>query len=136
VPKSLIVAAFAGLLITAVAAPAIAATAGKGLVLAKIDADHDGTISLDEAKGAAAVKFDALDIDKDGKLDAVELTGIVGRGGLAKADSDKDGTLDKAEYLALAEKLFAGADHGKSGALDAKELSSPKGRALVALLAY
>jgi Ca2+-binding EF-hand superfamily protein len=135
VPKPLIVAAFVGLLVTAGAAPAIAA-AGKGLVLAKVDADHDGTVSLDEAKGAAAAKFDALDIDKDGKLDAVELTGIVGRGGLAKADPDKDGALDKAEYLALAEKLFIGADHDKSGALDAKELSSPKGRALVALLAY
>jgi Ca2+-binding EF-hand superfamily protein len=122
------------------AGSAIAATAPKpgtkSLVLTKIDTDNDGTVSLDEAKKAAAAKFDALDVDKDGALDAGELTGILGRGGVAKADSDKDGSLDKAEFLALVEKQFAAADHDQTGALDAKELSSPKGRALVAMLAY
>ncbi len=84
----------------------------KSAVMSKIDTDNDGTISLDEAKAAAAKKFDALDTDKEGTLDASELTGILGNGMLAKADTDKDGTLEP------------------------KELSSEQGRTLVSLLAY
>jgi Ca2+-binding EF-hand superfamily protein len=108
----------------------------KSAVTSQIDTDNDGTISLDEAKAAAAKKFDALDTDKEGTLDASELTGIVGKGMLAKADKDKDATLDKAEYMALVEKYFAAADTDKDGTLEPKELSSEQGRTLVSLRAY
>ena len=103
--------------------------------MSKIDTDHDGSVSLDEAKKAAIAKFDTLDKDKEGTLDANELTGILGRNDLIKADKDKDKTLDKVEFLALVEKLFAAADKDKDGTLDAKELSTEQGRALVSLLA-
>ena len=40
---------------------------------ARLDADNDGTLDLDEAKKAASVLFDKLDADKDGTLDLKEL---------------------------------------------------------------
>jgi Ca2+-binding EF-hand superfamily protein len=105
-------------------------------IMAKIDVDHDGTISMAEAKAAAAAKFDALDTDKEETLDASELIGIVGSGTLAGADKDKDHTLDKAEFIALVDKMFASADADRDGTLTPQELSTEKGRALVALFAY
>ena len=108
----------------------------KNLIMSKIDTDGDGTISLDEAKAAAAAKFDALDTDEEGTLDVNELAGIVARGTVTKADRDKDGTLDKAEFLALVEKLFMAADHEHDGKIDIRELATEQGRALVALLQY
>jgi Ca2+-binding EF-hand superfamily protein len=122
--------------LVAIAAPPDPTPSDKSLVLTKIDTDHDGTISLDEAKAAAAAKFDALDTDKEGTLDASELTGIVSTANVKTIDRDKDGTLDKAEYLALVAKLFAAADKDHDGTLDAKELSTDQGRALVAMLSY
>lgn len=56
--------------------------------MSKIDTDHDGSVSLDEAKKAAIAKFDTLDKDKEGTLDANELTGILGRNDLIKADKN------------------------------------------------
>jgi Ca2+-binding EF-hand superfamily protein len=125
-----------GGLMSANAAPADTTPEDQSSVMSKIDTDHDGSVSLDEAKKAAIAKFDTLDTDKEGTLDASELTGILARNDLIKADKDKDNTLDKAEFLALVEKLFAAADKDKDGTLDVKELSTDQGRALVALLAY
>ena len=125
----------AGGLMLATAAPADTTPEDQSAVMSKIDTDHDGSVSLDEAKKAAIAKFDTLDTDKEGTLDANELTGILGRNDLIKADKDKDNTLDKAEFLALVEKMFAAADNDKDGTLDEKELSTEQGRALVALLA-
>jgi Ca2+-binding EF-hand superfamily protein len=120
----------------AAAVPKDTTPADKSLVMSKIDTDNDGTISLAEAKTAAAAKFDSLDTDKEGTLDASELTGILGQGMLTKADLDKDGTLDKTEFVAVAQKRFAAADTDKDGTLEPKELSTEAGRSLVALLAY
>ena len=44
-------------------------------LLAGLDTDHDGTVSLDEAKKAAEVMFDKLDRDHDGTLTGRELRG-------------------------------------------------------------
>jgi EF hand len=106
------------------------------LVVSKIDTDHDGTVTLAEAKAAASAKFDALDTDKEGTLDSHELTGILSPSAVKKADKDKDDTLDKAEFLVVVETMFKMADHDQDGTLDAKELSTDQGRALVSLLAY
>jgi hypothetical protein len=106
------------------------------LVLSHIDTDGGGKISLDEAKAAAEAKFKALDLDHDGKLDAVELTGVVGSKSIAKSDTDKDGTLDKAEYIALTMRHFNKADTDHSGKLDGAELDAEPGRDLISLLQY
>jgi Ca2+-binding EF-hand superfamily protein len=111
-----------------------AASAGNNTVLAKFDADNDGTLSLDEVKQAAAQRFDALDKDHEATLDKSELAGLVKAGALKKADKDKDGTLDKDEFVALAAADFQKADKDKDGTLSAAELNSPGGRALAALL--
>jgi len=126
-----------------IATPLLPATAAtdttpndQSRVISGIDTNHDGTVSLDEAKAAALKKFDALDTDKEGTLDVSELTGILSPEAVKKADRDKDLTLDKAEFLALVEVMFRLADHDHDGTLTAEELSSEQGRALVALLAY
>ena len=102
--------------------------------LAALDADHDGTLSLDEAKAAADKKFDALDTDHEGTLTPEEAKAAIGHSAFSKADPDKDHTIDKAEWSALVEKHFKAADSNHDGTLDAKELASPKGKQLLKML--
>jgi len=123
-------------LVTSPAFPADTTPNDQSLVMGRIDADHDGTISLDEAKKAASAKFDALDTDHEATLDKSELTGIVASKTVEKADRDHDATLDKAEYTALVVTYFNQADTDHDGTLEPRELDTAPGRALVALLAY
>ena len=118
------------------AEPADTAAPDQSLVMSKIDTNNDGSVSLDEANTAAEAKFAKLDTDKEGTLDASELTGIVGPKAMAASNPDKDYTLDKSEYMALVKKTFEAADTDHDGTLTPKELSSEEGRALVSLLAY
>jgi Ca2+-binding EF-hand superfamily protein len=97
------------------------------------DADHDGTLSLDEVKKAAGTRFDELDRDHHGTLGRKELGATMGRQEVRQADADNDGTLDKNEYLALVEKRFKAADKNHDGKLDKKELHSVAGRSLLGL---
>ncbi len=121
--------ALAGLLVFA-AAPAVARSRlPKGL-----DADHDGTVDLAEAKNAASALFDRLDRDHEGTLDAKELHVRLKKGEIAGADPDKDATLTKDEFLALVERRFKAADVDSDGTLNAAELHSKAGRALLKLL--
>ncbi len=98
------------------------------------DPDHDGTLSLDEAKKAADARFDALDTDHEGTLDKKELRRIVTAKEITKADKDKDGTLDKPEYEAIAADRFQAADTDHDGTLDKKELGGKAGKALMRML--
>jgi Ca2+-binding EF-hand superfamily protein len=101
--------------------------------LQKWDADHDGTLSLDEVKKAAGARFNALDRNHVGTLDRWKLGATVTPGQLRRADADKDRTLNKNEYLALVEKLFRAADTDHDGTLDRKELKSRAGTFLLRL---
>jgi EF hand len=82
----------------------------------RFDLDHDGELSLAEAKSAAAFRFDKLDPDHDGTLSPQELGNRVSTDEFKRANPDNDGTLDKAEYLRLVEARYraasGGADHG------------------------
>ncbi len=118
------------------APPADTTPNDQSLVMSRIDMDHDGTISMDEAKAAASAKFDTLDTDHEATLDKSELTGIVAAKSFTQADKDRDGTLDKAEYVALVIQTFKQADADHDGTLEPKELDTATGRALVAMLAY
>ncbi len=100
----------------------------------QFDLDHDGKLSLAEAKSAAAYRFDKLDHDKDGTLSRKELAKRVGASEFKKANADSDDTLDKAEYLKLVEDQFKAADKDSEGTLDKAELASPAGRMLMSLL--
>jgi len=64
-------------------------------LLAALDTNHDGTVSLDEAKKAAELMFDKLDRDHDGTLTRRELRGRLSAKEFAAADTDKDGTISK-----------------------------------------
>jgi Ca2+-binding EF-hand superfamily protein len=99
------------------------------------DADHDGTLSLEEIKTAADARFEMLDRNHKGTLTRAQLAGMVTFQQFRQADPDKDGKLDKAEFLALVEKLFRFADKDHDGSLDKKELGSSAGRALMGLFA-
>lgn len=46
---------------------------GHGDMLAKLDANHDGVITRDEAIAAATARFDRLDTNHDGKIDQTEI---------------------------------------------------------------
>ena len=102
--------------------------------LAGLDTDHDGTVSLDEAKKAAEVMFDKLDRDHDGSLSRREVRGRLSAREFAAADTDKDGTISKDEYLAVVEQRFRAAGTDNEGTLTAQELRSKAGRQLLRLL--
>src|SRR6516164_10922501 len=103
-------------------------------LLATLDTDHDGTLSLDEAKKAAENVFDKLDRDHDGTLTARELRGRLSAREFTAADTDKDGTLSKDEYLAVVEQRFKAADADNDGTLSRRELRTKAGRQLLLLL--
>ena len=111
----------------------------KGGFMAKFDADGDGAISREEAKGHRfEAKFAELDADGDGKLTREELKAMKGHRGkhggpkdpearatklLARFDADSDGALSRDEVTEgpLAEK-FAEADTDSDGKLTREEL--------------
>jgi Ca2+-binding EF-hand superfamily protein len=99
-----------------------------------LDPDHDGTVSLEEAKALAARLFDMLDRDHDGTLTRHELSGRVSVRELRAADPDHDRAISKDEYLALVEQRFQAADADHDGTLTPTELRSKAGRELRRLL--
>ena len=103
-------------------------------LLVGLDTDHDGTVSLDEAKKAAEGMFDKLDRDHDGTLTKRELRGRLSAKEFAAADIDKDGTISKDEYLAVVEQRFKAADTDNDGTLTRRELRTKAGRQLLLLL--
>ena len=103
-------------------------------LVAKFDADNDGTVDLAEAKKAASALFEKLDTDKDGTLDIKELQGRLSPKEFATADPDNDKTLTKDEYLAAVEKRFKAADPDNDGTVSAAEFRTAAGQALARLL--
>lgn len=85
-------------------------------------------------KTAASAKFDKMNKDADGTLDAKEVKGIIGAKTFKAADPDNDGTLTKDEYLALVEKLFNKADVDHDGTLSVQELKSKSAHTLKRLI--
>ena len=81
--------------------------------LERMDADHDGRVSLAEYQAWMAYGFDAMDRDHDGVLSAAELPG--GRGA----------PLSRAAHRARLAATFARQDRDRDGFLDAKELAAP-----------
>ena len=78
--------------------------------------------------------FAKLDRDHDGTLSRRELRGVMTAREFAAADADKDGTVSKDEYLAVVEQRFKAADTDNDGTLTPKELRTKAGRHLLRLL--
>jgi Ca2+-binding EF-hand superfamily protein len=133
-PRSWLGLAALALLGAALAAPpAQAAGVNVDAFIRQWDADHDGTLDLDEVKKAASARFDRLDRDHDGTLDRRELGATMSPQELRQADMAKDRKLDKNEYLTMVEKRFQATDKNGDGKLDKKELNSPAGKSLLRL---
>lgn len=84
-----------------------------GDYLARMDADHDGRVSLPEYQDWLSYAFDAMDRDHDGVLVSGELPG--GRGTAVTR-------LAHRERLAA---TFRKQDTNRDGVLDARELAAP-----------
>ena len=122
---------------------------GQGERLRRADLDHDGYLSRAEVQHALprlAMRFDAIDANRDGKLSAQEIrnfgrskgaTRVTGSAGLGRAgapalrgdaafiaaDADGDGQLSRAEAAALPRvaSKFARMDANGDGQLSAEE---------------
>ena len=84
-----------------------------GDYLARMDADHDGRVSLLEYQDWMSYAFDAMDRNRDGTLSPDELPG--GKGAAVTRD----------EYRARLAAAFNRQDRNRDGFLDARELAAP-----------
>lgn len=135
------IVAFAGF--NAVAASPLIAQTAAGPVPQNIP---DRTITRDEAMAQADARFDRMDANKDGKLDATEMMArrqpamapgampppppadgaappppAPGGRLMARLDTNGDGTIDRAEFRAQAERRFDRIDANKDGKIDPAE---------------
>jgi Ca2+-binding EF-hand superfamily protein len=110
----------------ALAAPASAQEAGgepPRMIFEELDADGNGSVTLEELQGAGEARFAQADTDGDGALNRDEL---IARGAariearvdrmLERMDSDGDGVLTQAEMIEAREgREGRGGRHGRGG---------------------
>jgi len=102
--------------------------------LSPYDSNKDGVLNLDESKAAASAMFDKLDADHDGTLTLMELKGRVSEKEFSAADHKGDKKLTKEEYLDLVTKAFKAGDVDNDDVLDAGDLKSKPGQAFLKLV--
>lgn len=137
--KTHLLAAAVAVALASTLAIAQTATAPKP-VQAAMDANGDGVIDRAEAAKfpRLAARFDQLDANKDGRLDAGERPmrhqggkrmhgGMHGGKGMARMDTDGDGRVSKAEAQAAASRFaerFDAMDANKDGYLDRADMQA------------
>ncbi len=94
-------------------AGAIAQVRASGDYLARMDADHDGRVSLAEYQDWMSYAFDAMDRNHDEVLSASELPGGHGK------------PVTRAEHRARLAAAFSRQDRNGDGGLSAAELAAP-----------
>ncbi|MCP4752212.1 MAG: hypothetical protein GY866_15045 [Proteobacteria bacterium] len=99
-----------------------------GDVLASLDADEDGRISLEEwtTNGKSEEKFNELDGDGDGYLSQAELEAGRPAHGPADLDADGDGVVSQDEFVnreTRAEEHFEELDTNDDGLIDTDEIT-------------
>lgn len=102
---------------------------------ARLDADSDGKMTVNEWKPKAEKRFLRLDDDHDGTVTTAEIDAWLKRGidrrkerMLSRLDQNKDGNVTRDEVDAYIDALFNGADGDKDGGLTLAEIreSSPR----------
>jgi hypothetical protein len=113
------------------------------------DANGDGAVSAQEFEDAAKARFQRMDANHDGVIDADELAAIQkrmearradrpnagkgpesgGGGAWAAMDADHDGKVTQAEAMAASKARFAKLDIDGDGALSAAEQPARRGPA-------
>lgn len=99
-----------------------------GDMLTRLDANHDGVITREEATTAADARFDRLDANHDGKIDQTELQGRRSRM-MHRLDADGDGAVTKSEVEASAMRQFDRFDTNHDGKLDQAEIAAATAQA-------
>ena len=103
----------------------------RGDMLAKADANGDGTITNAEFLADVDARFARLDGNKDGKISKEERPGAgEGRGGrmMSRIDTNDDGTISLDEQRAQANKRFERLDTNNDGKLDQAERDAARER--------
>lgn len=102
-----------GLVAALAGVPAVAQVTATSEYLARMDADGDGRVSLDEYLAWMGYAFERMDADGDGVLTPAELPGGKGR------------PVTLAEHRARLTERFNRQDANRDGFLDARELAAP-----------
>jgi Ca2+-binding EF-hand superfamily protein len=96
---------------------------------ARLDADSDGKVVMNEFKPKAAKRFMRLDDDQNGTVTTAEIDAWLKRGidrrkerMLGRLDQNKDGDVTREEVDAYIDALFNGADGDKDGGLTFAEV--------------
>jgi len=100
----------------------------------QIDLDASGTLTVQEMRAAAAARFNALDINGDGRVTPQERQNSRGNRlkiGFDRADRDRNGTLDINEMQEVAKqrahRRLARLDTNGDGMLSLEELQQEQG---------
>lgn len=98
-----------------------------------LDINKDGKLDAAEAKSAAAAGFDDVNPTLDDALTPQEASPLLTEATFREADTNRDGVVNKAEYLAHVERMFDKVGPAPDG-LDRAKLDTEAGRALLRLL--
>ena len=98
-----------------------------------LDINKDGKLDAAEAKSAAAARFDDINPVLDDALTLREASPLLSEATFRETDSNRDGAVNKAEYLAHVERMFDKAGPASDG-LDRAKLDTEAGRALLRLM--
>jgi len=100
---------------------------GPGGGLARMDGNGDGKVTRAEYDAGARTRFDRMDTNADGTIDATEMAALPGGGRGMRADTNGDGKLTRAESDAMSKERFDRLDGNGDGVLDAAELQAGPG---------
>jgi Ca2+-binding EF-hand superfamily protein len=123
----LMMASMTSLLLTS----GIALAHGGGKGLARFDRDGNGAVTRDEMRTTALERFDKMDANHDGRLTLDEIQAAHRERAaqhFAAKDVNKDGKLTKDELPNMPDEVFARLDTNKDGALTPDELAAKAGR--------
>lgn len=103
----------------------------------KVDANADGSVTFDEFAKPIMERFDTADADKNGAVNAEEITAAIDGGRRAERmaerlitrfDINKDGSVSKDEIENRQKKMFALLDLDDSGSISKEEMPDREGR--------